>query len=123
MIVAAYIEPILLVSGIVTAGGVAAFLAPRAVTRLLFGAELAGDGSALVARHWGLLIFLIGCLIVYAAYSPALRFPVLIVAIVEKGAIIGLFFLGGVRWTPAMQLVAAVDGLFACLYAAYLAGL
>jgi hypothetical protein len=120
--VAAAIEPILLVSGIVTAGAIAAFLAPRAVARLLFGIELDSAASLLVTRHWGLLVSLVGCLIAYAAYAPALRYPILIVAVVEKAVLIGLFFVGGVRWTRAMQAVAAIDGLFAILYAAYLAG-
>jgi hypothetical protein len=120
--VAAYIEPILLVSGIVTAGAIAAFFAPRSIVRVLFRDELIAPPGVLLARHWGLLVSLVGCLIIYAAYAPALRYPILIVAVVEKAVLIALFFVGGVRWSPAMQAVAVIDGLFAALYIAYLAG-
>ena len=73
-------------------------------------------------RHWGLLVSLMGCLIVYAAYNPSSRLPILVAGCVEKTVLIALFAIAGVRWTPAMRLVAAVDGLFAILYVGYLAG-
>jgi hypothetical protein len=122
VVLAAYIEPILLVSGVATAGAIVAFIAPRTVARLLFRTDLETAADVLLARHWGLLVSLVACLIVYAAYAPVVRLPILLVAIVEKAVFIGLFFFGGVRWTPAMQAVAVIDGLFAILYAAFLAG-
>jgi hypothetical protein len=120
--VAAYIEPILVVSGIVTAGAGLAFVAPRAVARLLFRSNLEDDASVLVVRHWGLLVFLMGCLIVYAAHHPLSRAPILVAASTEKAILIALFGIGGMRWTPAMRVIAVVDGLFTVLYVAYLAG-
>lgn len=122
MSVAAYIEPILLVSGIVTAGAGLAFVAPRAVARLLFGAEISENAGVLVVRHWGLLVFLMGCLIVYAAYHPLSRAPILVAVSAEKAILIALFAIGEVRWTLGMRVIAVVDGLFTLLYVAYLAG-
>lgn len=122
MSVAAYIEPILLVSGIVTAGAIAAFFAPRVVARVVFRDDLVAAPGVLLVRHWGLLVCLVGCLIIYAAYAPAARYPILLAAVAEKAALIALFSVGGVRWSPAMQAIAVIDGLFAILYVAYLAG-
>jgi hypothetical protein len=41
-----------------------------------------------LVRHWGLLLFLVGALLVYSAYTPAIRVPIPIVAITEKIAIV-----------------------------------
>lgn len=121
--IASNIVPILLVSGIVTAGAVAAFLAPHAIVRVIFGATISESAAALVVRHWGLLVFLMGCLIVYAAYNPSSRVPILVAACIENAILIALFAIGGVRWTAGMRVIAAVDGFFTVLYIAYLAGL
>ena len=68
-----------------------------------------------------MLILAIGALILYSAYPPALRAPVLVAAAFEKFAI-GLFvFFGPVKRTCAMTAIATVDGVFVILYVAYLA--
>ena len=42
-------------------------------------------------RHWGLMIFLLGVLMVVAAFRPWLRFETLLFSTVEKGFIAYLF--------------------------------
>jgi hypothetical protein len=121
--IASNIGLILLVSGIVTAGCIVVFFAPGAAVRIIFGSTISENLTVLVVRHWGLLVFLMGALIVYAAYHPASRVPILVAACVEKAILIALFAIGGVRWTPGMRVIAVVDGLFTVLYVAYLAGL
>jgi uncharacterized membrane protein len=121
--IASHIEPILLVSGLFTTGAIAVFFVPGAAVRLVFGADVTWNAALLIARHWGLVVSLIGCLIVYAAYHPLSRTPFLVAASVEKAILIALFAIGGVRWTPGMRVVAAADGLFTLLYVAYLGGL
>ena len=74
-----------------------------------------------LVRHWGVLIFVVGALIVYSAGAPAVRTPILMAAAVEKFAIGLLIFLGSVRRTNLMTAAAIGDGLFAILYVAYLA--
>ena len=69
-------------------------------------------------RHWGVLVFVVGCLIIYCAYAPAIRVPVLIAAVVEKFALGLLVFFGPVKRTSGMTTSAVVDGVFAILYVA-----
>jgi hypothetical protein len=117
------IGSILVFSGIVTAaGGLTALLLPIQLLRIAFGV---GDGAAptvFFVRHWGVLIFAVGGLIVCAAYVPSLRAPALTAAALEKFAIGILVFFGPLKRTTAMTAIAAIDGLFAIIYVAYLAG-
>jgi hypothetical protein len=115
---------VLVVSGVVTAGGgLAAMLFPAALLRLVFGAGDCGRSTTFFVRHWGVLIFTIGALIAYGAYAPMVRPAVLTAAAIEKIAIVALIFFGPLKRTAGMTAVAAIDGAFAAIYVAYLAGL
>ena len=121
---ASSIEWILVVSGIITAiGGLGAFLSPGLLLRSGFGVGSPDASALFLARHWGVLIFVIGALIVHVAYADAVRAPILIAAAVEKFAIGALVFFGPLQRTAAMTAIAVVDGIFALFYVAYLAGL
>jgi hypothetical protein len=112
---------LLVVSGAITAaGGLFAAAAPRALLRIVFG--VSDDGAALLffARHWGVLIFAVGALLVWAAYDPSLRVPVLAAAALEKLVVAAMIFFGPLRRTQLMTLAAVADGTFAVLYLAYL---
>jgi hypothetical protein len=115
---------ILVVSGVVTAvAGLPAVFLPRQFLGLAFGVEDAGAATTFFVRHWGVLIFVVGALVVCAASQPAIRTPVLVAAAVEKLVIVALIFFGPLRRTPVMTVIALADGTFAVLYVAYLAGL
>ncbi len=114
---------ILVASGVTTAAaGFAAFSLPRPLLGLAFGVENADDATMFFVRHWGVLIFVIGGLIAYGAYAPAIRAAALTAAAIEKFAVVALIFFGPLKRTGIMTLIAAIDGLFAILYVAYLAG-
>jgi hypothetical protein len=110
------------VSGIATAGAILFFLMPRLGIRMLFGAEISDNVTVFLMRNWGLLVFLIGCLLVVAGYNPLIRVPIAVVAAAEKSVLVALLLAGAVKWTPFLKIVAAVDGLFALLYIAFLFG-
>src|SRR5215510_3268024 len=115
---------ILVASGFVTAvAGLAALLFPRLFLRFAFGVESPIGSLLFFVRHWGVLIFAVAALIVYSAYAPAVRAPVLAAATIEKFAIGLLTFFGPVKRTTVMTAIAVGDGAFAILYVAYLAGL
>ena len=115
---------ILVASGIITGGaGLAAFLFPRLFVRLVCGVESSTDSLLFFVRHWGVLIVAVAALIVYSAYAPTVRAPVLAAAAIEKVAIGLLTFFGPVKRTTVMTAIAIGDGAFAILYVAYLAGL
>ena len=119
--IAEHIDTILLVTGIFTCLIVVGFLFPRRLLRILFNMEQASAGVLLMFRHWSLVIFLIGGLLVYAAYSPAVRPAALVVAIVEKFAIGGLVAVSPAR-NMRLALVAGGDAIMASIYLLYLMG-
>jgi len=121
---AASIGWILVISGVITAGaGLAAFLFPHLFLRLGFAVESPISSLVFFVRHWGVLIFVVGALIVYSAYAPTIRAPVLVAASIEKFAIGLLTFFGPMKPTSAMTAIATGDGAFAILYVAYLSGM
>lgn len=118
------IGSILIVTGLITAGGgLAALLSPKLFLRLGFGDESPSSSAVFFARHWGVLITAIGALIAYGTFVPAIRSPILLAAVAEKIAIGLIVFFGPLKRTPGMTAIALMDGLFAVLYVIYLAGL
>jgi hypothetical protein len=109
--------------GITAIGGLAAVLAPRPLLRVAFGVETVDATMTFFVRHWGVLIFVVGSLLVYSAYYPMVRAPVLTGAAIEKLAVGVLILFGRVRRTPVIVTAAVADGIFAVLYISYLAGL
>jgi hypothetical protein len=120
--IGASIEIILIVTGALTALALLQFIAPSAVLRMVCGAEPADLVSTALARHWGLLIFLIGILLIYAAFHPAVRDPVMVVAIVEKFALGAGVFGTSLRKYPVLVAIAAGDSVIALIYVLYLVG-
>lgn len=121
--IGAYIKPILLVSGIATASMIAAFLAPALVLDQLFVAAPKDAVSLAVTRHWGVLVFCFGVLLIYAAFRAQSRQAVLAVTIVEKIALVAGLLLLPLELHSGAYVVAASDATFSLLYILYLAGL
>ena len=117
---AAQIELILLITGLATAGALVLFLAPVPVMNMLFGQAPADALSLLIARHWGLLVGLVGALLVYAAYHAEIRVPTLIVAIVEKAAFALGMLISPFRRRPSVLVMALADAGMAAVYLIYL---
>jgi hypothetical protein len=120
---AAQIELILLITGLATAGALVLFLAPVPVMNVLFGEAPSDALSLIIARHWGLLVGLVGGLLAYAAYHAEIRVPTLIVAIVEKAAFALGILISPFRRRPAVLVMALADASMAAGYLMYLAGL
>jgi len=119
----AHIELILIVTGALTAMAVLQFIAPTPVLRMIAGEAPTDEVGLALARHWGLLIFLIGILLIYAAFHPAIREPVMVVAVVEKFALGAGVLLTSLRKYPVAVAIATGDSIIALIYVLYLAGL
>jgi hypothetical protein len=120
---AARIELILLLTGLATAGALVLSLAPVTMMKTLFGQVPPDALSILIARHWGLLLFLVGALLVYAAFHAEIRVPTLILAGVEKAAFALGVFLSPFRRRPPVLVMALADAGMAAVYLMYLTGL
>ena len=120
--IGAHIETILIVTGLLTAAAIVQFIAPAPMLRVIYGAASQDLPSLVLARHWGLLVFLIGALLVYAAFHPAIRDPAIVLAAIEKIAL-GVGVLGTVlRRHSVAAAIAAGDSIIALVYLLYLAG-
>jgi hypothetical protein len=119
----AHIEAILVVTGLATALAIVLCVAPRRMLRLAFGFETPQPATLLMASHWGLLIFLIGALLVYAAFQPSVRVPSMVIATVEKLFFAGLVFFGNMPMSAPTKALAVGDTGIALLYLLYFAGL
>ena len=120
--IGAHIEIILIVTGAFTAVAVLGFIAPAPVFSMIFG-EAPGDELGLtLARHWALLVFLFGALLIYCALHPAAREPVIFAAATEKIALFAGVFGTSLRRHPVAAVIAAGDLVIALIYVLFLAG-
>src|SRR5215470_10031852 len=122
-VIATHIELILIVTGAATATMLSQFFAPLPVLRLIYGDAPTDRVSVALARHWGLLIFCVGALLIYAAFNPPVRAPILVFAVIEKIGL-GVCVLGtSLRKQGIAAMLAAADLLMAAVYVFYLRGL
>jgi hypothetical protein len=120
---AVHIELILLITGLATAGALVVFVAPVTTMKVLFAQAPSDALSLFIARHWGLLLSLVGALLIYAAYHAEVRVPALLVASAEKVAFAVGMFLSPLRSRPPVLVMALADAGMAAAYLTYLAGL
>ena len=122
-IVTANIKWIMLVSGVLTCTMVYAAIAPQDALRSTFGETLEGPLAEIVVRNWGALIALVGAMLVYGAFKPAVRPLALAVAGASKLVFIALVLSHGSRYLGHQAGIAiAVDLVWVVLFAIYLLG-
>ena len=121
--VAANIKWIMLVSGALTCTMAYAAIAPQAALRSTFGETLEGPLADIVVRNWGALITLMGVMLIYGAFNPAVRSFALAVAGTSKLAFIALVLSHGGRYLGEQAGIAiAIDTVWVVLFALYLLG-
>lgn len=116
-----YIGMLLLVTGVLTASAGVGLFAPRPLLGVLLGTERGDAAMLLLARHWSLLISLVGGLLIYAAYHPDVRVPVMVVAAAEKLVLAVLVAMSPLRRRMETVSVVGADVVMASLYVVYLA--
>ena len=117
-----HIEIILIVTGATTAMALAQFIAPASISRLIYGAVPTEVVGIALIRHWGLLVFLVGILLIYAAFHPEVREPVTVVAGAEKIAFSLIIFSTSLRRFPIAAAIAVGDILIPLVYVLFLVG-
>jgi hypothetical protein len=117
---------ILYVTGLVTASMILQFISPRLMVEKILKLKVEGDTAEIFERHWGVLVFVTGVLIMYAGFDPAVRTPILAGALVEK-AVLVLLVLANYRkgYLRNFTLMSAIafDALCVVIYLLYLLGL
>lgn len=116
-----HIHIILLISGVFTLLPIVVFLLPTRGPRLLFGVDAPDGAGGLFTRHWSLLAPSLGALLIYAAWHPELRAPLMLAAGIEKGGLIGLIVADWKKpYTARMRPIVIVDLVIVSVYAIYL---
>jgi hypothetical protein len=119
------ITPFLVIGGILTMLPIVFALAPeKAMTGWL---KLPWDEKyGIMARHWGILVALVGISMICSIFVKSLIFPVMVFSTVEKVLGVALI-LGSAKksWIKGYRSIAIVDSLmsiYSLLYFAVLAG-
>jgi hypothetical protein len=121
--VTANIKWIMLVSGALTCTMVYAAIAPQAALRATFGDTLEGPLAEIVVRNWGALVALVGAMLIYGAFMPAVRSLALTIAGISKLVFITLVLAQGGRYLVQQAAIAlALDLAWVVLFACYLLG-
>ncbi|MGA7356891.1 MAG: hypothetical protein WA431_06015 [Candidatus Cybelea sp.] len=118
--IGANIGAILVVTGALTVlVGVGMFI-PRQLLDFLLAEKTSDATVILIARHWTLLLALVGGLLIYAAYHPGIRVPVMIVGAAEKLTFGVLVITSPLRRRLLIMLVVCADAIMALLYVLFL---
>ncbi len=121
MIITEHIHIVLLLSGAFTMLPIVVFLLPTRGPRLLFGVDAPDGAGGLFTRHWSLLAPSLGALLIYAAWHPALRAPLMLAAGIEKAGLIGLIVADWKKpHTARMRPILIIDVVIVSVYAVYL---
>ena len=117
----AYIKWIMLISGVITLTEGFAAIAPQTALLSNFGESLDGPLANLIVRNWAILVTLVGAMLIYGAYNPAVRSLALTVAGTSKIVFIGLVLSEGSRYLGHQAGIAiAFDALWVVLFGWYL---
>ena len=115
------IKWIMVVSGVLTSTMVYPAIAPEAALQSTFGETLDGPLANIIVRNWGALIAMVGGMLVYGAFRPAVRGLVLVVAGASKAIFIALVLSEGTRYLSQQAGIAVVvDSAMILLFAVYL---
>ncbi len=119
--IAAKIKWIMLVSGALTCTMVYAAIAPQTALLSMFGETLDSPLAHIVVRNWGVLITLMGAMLIYGAFTPAVRPLALIIAGASKLIFVALVLSHGGRYLSHQAGIAvAIDFVWVVLFACYL---
>ena len=107
---------LLVITGGLTALAGLGLIFPRQVLAIFLGDRTNEKTTLLIARHWSLLVGLVGGLLIYAAYHAEIQVPAMAVAATEKLVLGGLVLASPLRTRLLTMAVVCADGIMALLY-------
>ncbi|MGL4315908.1 MAG: hypothetical protein ACRCTL_04780 [Pseudomonas sp.] len=117
-LIARHTKLIMLITGVLTCTMFYNVVAPQAALLSMFGTTLGGSAlSEILTRSWGMLITLVGAMLIYGAFNPAVRPLVLVVAGLSKLLFVALLLLLGGEFLPKTLPPIIIDSLAVLLYA------
>ena len=121
--VSATFKAFLIISGVATCLPILlAYNIELANGRLFSGLLEYGPSSVPALRHWGLMVFALGALMIVSALRPWLRFETMVFGAVEKTFMVYLFLASrGQPWAQAYLVGAIIDSTFVLYSVVYFA--
>ena len=100
----------LIVFGLITSSTLPFAIDVHLITPMLGRLVDYTPASVPALRHWGIMVFGIGILMVVAAFRPWLRFETMVFSTVEKGSMVYLFISNlGQPWAMGYRFAFVVD--------------
>jgi low affinity Fe/Cu permease len=110
----------MIIAGLLTCSMIFAVFAPEAALISMFGEALTEPLAQIVVRSWGFLIFLIGTLLIYGAYTPEYRNLALVITSMSKIAFIAIIIIFGPQYIDKSILTIALDSALVAVFLTYL---
>ncbi len=114
------IKWLMIVSGVFTCSMLIAFLAPETAVNNFFGETSLSPSDQVVVRNWGFLIFMVGALLIYGAFSAANRDLTLMIAIISKIVFVGLVLSQGSLFLGSLGAPIVIDSVIILLFTVFL---
>jgi hypothetical protein len=118
--IAKHFSKILYVCGIITMLPVVMFFLPWAMLGLL-GLDVGREAGVPFTKHWGLMAFCFGALLVYSASHVEIRRPIVIASAIEK---LGMMVILAMAWNEtslqALRPLLFINGIMVALFGMYL---
>lgn len=115
-----HIKWIMLFSGALTCTMIYAVISPENALESTFGESIDGSLANLVVRSWGGLITLIGSMLIYGAFNPAVRTFAATIAATSKILYVALVVIFGSQYLNKAGLVIGFDSVVAILLFLYI---
>src|SRR6185503_17511170 len=112
---------VMLIAGLLTCTMFMGLISPEASVKSNFGDELEGSAFEIIVRNWAALIGLMGIMLIYGAFVPAVRRFALVMAGISKIIFIILVLSSGESYMEfGAGLAVIIDSVMIVLFVVYL---
>ena len=112
---------VMLIAGLLTCTMFMGLISPEASVKSNFGDELEGSAFEIIVRNWAALIGLMGIMLIYGAFVPAVRRFALVMAGISKIIFIILVLSSGESYLKfGAGIAVMIDSVMIVLFVVYL---
>lgn len=116
-----YLHIILWITGGITALMIFQFLVPKWYLKNILNVEVTEEPGRFFTGHWGVMVFCLGVLLIWAGFDEALRKPVMLMAAIEKAVLVIWVIKDRKKpYTKKMIPAAIFDTLCVSIYSTFL---
>lgn len=122
--IVAKVKWIMLLAGLVSCAALWGAIEPKEASKYLFDKALKGDLADIIVRDWAVLLTLVGVMLIYGAFQPQHRTPILIGACISKLTFLVLMLVYGEDYFEEKAVWAFVaEIVMVALFVAFMIGM